>query len=69
MKGEEVFTFQGDRTKQDIVDFALRVSGPPVQRITRTESINNLRKGISLFFVYIGAYEGVLWVGVQFLEM
>ncbi|XP_059489335.1 protein disulfide-isomerase TMX3 [Neocloeon triangulifer] len=61
MKGEEVFTFRGDRTKQDIVDFALRVSGPPVQRITRPESIANLRKAISLFFVYIGPYEGVLW--------
>ncbi|XP_065349237.1 protein disulfide-isomerase TMX3 [Cloeon dipterum] len=61
MKGSELFTFRGDRTKQDIVDFALRVSGPPVQRITRPESISNLRKAISLFFVYIGPYEGILW--------
>jgi hypothetical protein len=64
LKGDEVFTFRGDRTKQDIIDFALRVSGPAVQRITRTESILNLRKSISLFFVYVGPYEGILWVSL-----
>lgn len=61
LKGEFQYTFKGDRTKEEIVNFALRVSGPPVQQITRTESLDNLKASNPLFFVYVGDHSGPLW--------
>ncbi|XP_069701598.1 protein disulfide-isomerase TMX3 isoform X1 [Periplaneta americana] len=61
LKGEFQYTFKGDRTKEEIVNFALRVSGPPVQQITRTESLDNLKASNPLFFVYVGDHIGSLW--------
>lgn len=61
LNGEIQYTFKGDRTKEEIVNFALRVSGPPVQQITRAESLENLKASNPLFFVYVGDHAGLLW--------
>lgn len=61
IKGKQEHTFYGDRTKEDIVNFALRMSAPPVQTITRHESLANIKNTNQLFFMYIGPQEGVLW--------
>ncbi|KAF6203157.1 hypothetical protein GE061_003574 [Apolygus lucorum] len=62
LKGDEKdFVFRGDRTKDEIVHFALRVHGPPVQQITRHESLDNLKSMKRIFFVYVGEFEGPLW--------
>lgn len=61
IKGEEEFIFNGDRTKEDIVNFAIRMSSPPVQDITRPESMTNLKLNNNLFFVYVGQRDGLLW--------
>lgn len=44
------------------MNFALRLSGPPVRQITRAESLDNLKASNPLFFVYIGDNAGPLWV-------
>lgn len=65
IKKEEEHTFYGDRTREDIVNFALRMSGPPVQQITRPESLTNLKNLNQLFFMYVGPQEGPLWDAYQ----
>nr|BAN20763.1 protein disulfide isomerase, putative [Riptortus pedestris] len=62
LKGDvKEFTFQGDRTKDEIINFALRLSGPPVQQVTRQESFDMLKSSNNIFFSYVGPYEGPLW--------
>lgn len=55
------YTFTGDRTKQDIINFALRVSGPPVISITSPESLDKLKNENPLYFLYVGNYDGPMW--------
>lgn len=63
LKGDEAtHTYYGDRTKEEIMNFAMRVSGPPVASITRPDSLEHLKTNNPLFFVYVGSYEGPLWV-------
>ncbi|XP_055843944.1 protein disulfide-isomerase TMX3 [Episyrphus balteatus] len=61
IKGNMEFTYSGDRTKEDLVDYALRMSGPPVQLVTRTESVDMLKDAHTLFFMFVGQQEGVVW--------
>ncbi|GLH03080.1 Protein disulfide-isomerase [Gryllus bimaculatus] len=61
LKDDVHFTFRGDRTKDEIVNFALRVSGPPVQHITKLESLDNIKANNPLFFLYVGDSSGSLW--------
>lgn len=61
IKGEEDHTFHGDRTKDDIVNFALRMSGPPVREITRSDSMIDIKSKNQLFFMYVGNQNSLLW--------
>lgn len=61
IKNDEEHNFHGDRTKDDIINFALRMSGPPVQQITKSETMDNLKAHNALFFMYVGPQEGLLW--------
>ncbi|KAK6630954.1 hypothetical protein RUM44_003126 [Polyplax serrata] len=61
IKGNLEFTFRGDRNKDEMVNFALRLSGPPVQRITKSESITHLQAVNDLYFVYVGENDGPVW--------
>lgn len=45
----------------DIVNFAIRMSGPPVQHVTRPESLANIKNMNQLFFMYVGDRKGLLW--------
>ncbi|KAI5716811.1 hypothetical protein M8J76_012751 [Diaphorina citri] len=55
IKGTDIhFTFQGDRNTEDIINFALRVSGPPVLKITKSKSIEELKNKNQVFFLYVG---------------
>lgn len=62
LKGEQEFMYYGDRTRDEIVKFALRLSGPPVQEITRTQSFDTIKRERDLYFLYVGDRSGVLWV-------
>ncbi|XP_076661473.1 thioredoxin-related transmembrane protein 3 isoform X1 [Halictus rubicundus] len=61
LKGEQEFVYHGDRTREEIVKFALRVSGPPVQEITKTQSFDTIKKERGLYFLYVGEKVGPLW--------
>lgn len=37
------------------------MSSPPVQQITRPESLSNIKNMNQLFFMYVGQPEGPLW--------
>lgn len=37
------------------------MSSPPVQQITRPESLTNIKNMNQLFFMYVGQPEGALW--------
>lgn len=37
------------------------MSSPPVQQITRSESLTNIKNMNQLFFMYVGPQEGSLW--------
>jgi len=60
LKGDDVYTYDGDRTREDIVAFARRMMGPPVQHID-TDAEMNQAKLNGLFFVYTGSLETPLY--------
>lgn len=68
MKGDQEFVYNGDRTRDEIVKFATRLSGPPVQEVTRTASFNTLKKDRDLYFLYVGERSGMLWVRPNFIN-
>nr|XP_014095597.1 protein disulfide-isomerase TMX3 [Bactrocera oleae] len=61
IKGSAKYVYNGDRVKEELVDYALRMSGPPVQLVTRAESIDMLKGSHTIFFIFIGQQEGVMW--------
>lgn len=62
LKDDQKYVYEGDRTRDEIVKFALRLSGPPVQEITKTQSFDTIKKERDLYFLYVGDRSGVLWV-------
>ncbi|EDW79361.1 uncharacterized protein Dwil_GK13693 [Drosophila willistoni] len=61
IKGNMEYSYSGDRSKDELVDYALRMSGPPVQLVTRTESVDMLKGSHTIFFMFVGQQEGVVW--------
>ncbi|XP_011643356.1 protein disulfide-isomerase TMX3 isoform X1 [Pogonomyrmex barbatus] len=61
LKGDQKYVYEGDRTRDEIVKFALRLSGPPVQEITKTQSFDTIKRERDLYFLYVGDKSGVLW--------
>ncbi|EDV95712.1 protein disulfide-isomerase TMX3 [Drosophila grimshawi] len=61
IKGNMEFSYNGDRSKDELVDYALRMSGPPVQLVTRTESVDMLKGSHTIFFMFVGEQQGVVW--------
>jgi len=60
LKGDDVYTYDGDRTREDIVAFARRMMGPPVQHIDTDVEMNQAQLN-GLFFVYTGSLETPLY--------
>jgi hypothetical protein len=46
--------FDGDRSKEDILDFTRRLSGPPVRKVKDCEEIDILLGKHKVFFLHIG---------------
>jgi thioredoxin domain-containing protein 10 len=62
LKGEEVFTYEGDRTREDIVAFARRLLGPAVVRLHNRQELQEAeRVAGGLFFLFVGREEGELY--------
>lgn len=62
LKNDQEYTYHGDRTRDEIVKFALRLSSPAVQEITKPESFDTIKKDRDLYFLYVGDRSGVFWV-------
>lgn len=61
IKGDNEYIFNGDRTKEELLQFVMRMSGPPVQQVTRVDSVDLLKNNNPVFFTYVGSQAGLLW--------
>lgn len=61
IKGPYDYAYNGDRTKDELIHFVNRLSGPPVQQVTRPDSIDILKSNNPIFFTYVGKQDGILW--------
>lgn len=61
VKGHQEYVFTGDRVKEELLTFALRMSGPPVQQVQQIDSFNTLKTQNEIFFTYVGQRNGSLW--------
>ena len=61
MKGDSIFTYEGDRTREDLVNFALRLMGPSVTQIENRKDFEMAKKRSELFFLFAGQNEGTEW--------
>ncbi|XP_041375256.1 protein disulfide-isomerase TMX3-like [Gigantopelta aegis] len=54
--GDKTYTHRGDRTKDDIVQFALKAQGPAVRKLASVGRFNEAKSqhSDSVFFLYIG---------------
>uniref|UniRef100_A0A6B2EAM9 Putative disulfide-isomerase txndc10 n=1 Tax=Phlebotomus kandelakii TaxID=1109342 RepID=A0A6B2EAM9_9DIPT len=55
------FVYNGERSKEELIHFVMRMSGPPVQLVTRTDSVDMLKASHPIFFSFVGRQEGLLW--------
>ena len=62
LKGDQTYTYEGDRTRDDIVAFAQRLLGPPIKKITNHKELTNALQAREINFAYIGHPNGDLWV-------
>ncbi|CAG0889260.1 unnamed protein product, partial [Cyprideis torosa] len=61
--GEEVFTFSGDRSKEEILEFSRRLSGPKVRSMTTCEDFRNFVNEQSVVVTFVGdERSGPLWI-------
>ena len=51
---DKTVEFRGERTKKEIIDFALRVNGPSVRTINQCNEIEGLRQSHDVFFADFG---------------
>ncbi|CAK1556308.1 unnamed protein product [Leptosia nina] len=61
IKGTSTHVYNGERIKEDMVNFALRMAQPPIQKVSYADSIDNLKDQHDIFFGYIGEHQGTLW--------
>jgi len=57
LKGEDTYTYEGDRTRQDIVMFARRMMGPSVSYLSSWSELDEVRANMGPsqpFFLYVG---------------
>ncbi|XP_076041634.1 protein disulfide-isomerase TMX3-like isoform X2 [Oratosquilla oratoria] len=61
IQGDTRHTYRGDRTRDDIVGYALRMANPPVQPLSTYHHLKDTINQGHLFFLYAGMKEGQLW--------
>lgn len=61
IKGDNQYVFNGERSKEELLQFVMRMSGPPVQQVTRVDSVDLLKGNNPVFFTYVGSQAGLLW--------
>ena len=61
-----MFTYEGDRTRQDIVGFAQRLLGPPVKELYSEKELRDVIAARDINFVFVGSPQGELWVRAEY---
>ncbi|CAL9698242.1 unnamed protein product [Knipowitschia caucasica] len=54
LKGDLAYNYKGPRTKDDIVEFTNRVSGPAVRALPSKQMFSHMLKRHNVLFVYVG---------------
>ncbi|CAG9561276.1 unnamed protein product [Danaus chrysippus] len=61
IKGPFWHEYSGEREKEEMVNYAMRMAQPAVQVVSHTESFAYLKDSHNVFFGYIGKQQGPLW--------
>ncbi|XP_068222319.1 protein disulfide-isomerase TMX3 isoform X2 [Palaemon carinicauda] len=61
VKGDERHTYKGERAKEDIVGYTIRMSRSPVQTLASPQHLRDTVAQGDLFFTFVGTREGHLW--------
>ncbi|XP_061715106.1 protein disulfide-isomerase TMX3 [Cydia pomonella] len=61
IKGSQYHEYNGERLKEDMVNYAVRMSQPAVQRLTQADSLGYLKEAHPVFFGFVGKQQGPLW--------
>ncbi|PZC74448.1 protein disulfide-isomerase TMX3 [Helicoverpa armigera] len=61
IKGPYRHEYVGERVKDEMVNYALRMSQPAVQRLSQADSLGYLKETHPVFFGYVGKQQGALW--------
>ncbi|XP_075978910.1 protein disulfide-isomerase TMX3-like [Anticarsia gemmatalis] len=61
IKGSYHHEYAGERQKEEMVNYAMRMSQPAVQRLSQADSIGYLKESHPVFFGYVGKLQGPLW--------
>ncbi len=62
LKGDNIYTYEGDRTRDDIVAFSRRLLGPPVSELASEKELRDAAEQNEINFVFVGSPRGQLWV-------
>ncbi|CAI9600783.1 unnamed protein product [Staurois parvus] len=54
LKGDMAYNYRGQRTKEDIVEFANRVAGPLIRQLPSQQMFEHVQKRHPVLFVYVG---------------
>lgn len=66
LKGDTTFTYRGDRNREEIVEFALRLEGPAVKAIQTREAFVELSIKYEVFFLIVGNRDDFSELSVAF---
>ncbi|XP_047534884.1 protein disulfide-isomerase TMX3-like [Vanessa atalanta] len=61
IKGEFRHVYSGERVEDDMVNYAMRMAQPAVQKVSHADSLGYLKETHNVFFGYIGKQHGPLW--------
>lgn len=62
IKGSFQHEYNGERVKEEMVNYAMRMAHPAVQKVSHADSIGYLKENHNVFFGYVGKQHGPLWV-------
>lgn len=66
MKNGETFHYKGERSRENLVDYAERMALPPIQMIDDSTIMKDKIKSGQNFFLYVGDNTGTTWVSLPF---
>jgi thioredoxin domain-containing protein 10 len=64
MKEGQNFHYHGDRTRDHLVDYAERMSLPPINIVEDKYMMKDIMKNQDTFFLYVGTNSGPVWVSL-----